>query len=118
MKRSPMPRISIRRNSERLQYQQDRIEFLMRYSICQIRSRVCRGRALVIHHKAGRVGPRYLDTRTWAAACPQCNDFLESAEGKAWGYANGFMLDRTVPIEKLPLSPLPPSVQSGSVVSR
>jgi ribosomal protein L32 len=83
MKRSPLRRISKKRQSELREYKKLGENFLEN-KVCE---KCGRKRKLDIHHKAGR-GRFYLDVDTWMAVCRECHDYIhkwpkESRE-KGW----------------------------------
>lgn len=94
MKRSPINRVSKRRQKESRIYQKERLLFLEENPNCLIKSGVCTYEATCIHHGKGRHGSFFLDKEFWFPSCISCNSYLETGEGKAWGYKHGFRLDR------------------------
>lgn len=85
-------KVSKRRQIEGKIYLEKRKEFLKENPLCQIKSPDCTKRAVVIHHKKGRVGALFLDENFWAASCWKCNQYCE--EEKQWAIENGHRLDR------------------------
>mgnify|MGYP001545745318 CR=1 FL=1 len=69
--------VSARRKKESKIYKKERILFLSSHLTCEINSPICTYEATVIHHKKGREGSLYLDTRYWAASCWNCNGYVE-----------------------------------------
>lgn len=69
-------------------------EFLEKNPFCEIQSRVCTGRTECRHHIRGRVGSFFLNQEEQKASCYACNLFLETAEGKIWGWNEGHRKDR------------------------
>lgn len=94
MKRSKINQVSKRRSKEMRIYKLKRTKVLEENPICQIRSEVCAYHSTCIHHARGRIGANYLNEKEWFASCFRCNQYLETSEGKEWGYRNGFRLDR------------------------
>ena len=83
MKRSPLRRVSKKRQRELREYRELTSSFLTD-KVCE---KCGRKRKLDVHHKAGR-GRFYLDVDTWMAVCRECHDYIhkwpkESRE-KGW----------------------------------
>lgn len=94
MKRSRINPISKRRANENQKLRKITQELIRDNPDCQVRSRVCTGRSQCAHHKAGRIGARLLERKNLEPSCYSCNCYLETAEGKKWGYETGHRLDR------------------------
>jgi hypothetical protein len=65
--------------------------FLKSHPDCEIKSEVCRGKAVCIHHTEGR-GKKLLDQQTWLASCGPCNSYVESHD--EWARERGFKKQR------------------------
>lgn len=50
---------------------------------CEIKSPVCTGQALYVHHTEGRGVSKIMDQRSWMACCSACNDWVENNDGQA-----------------------------------
>lgn len=85
-----IPQISKKRKVEMLQYSVLRIEFLSKKEnqVCPITKQPTTD----IHHKCGRVGSLYLDTRYWVALSREGHKFVE--ENPEWSKENGFSENR------------------------
>lgn len=93
MKRTPLRKRSKRKESQWREYVNIAKIYIAENPYCHIKSPVCNVHTECVHHKKGR-GIYLADVRYFAASCSRCNLWLETAEGKKWGYANGFRLDR------------------------
>ena len=85
-----IPQISKKRQVEQLKYSVLRIEFLGKSE-----NKVCPITGLEttdIHHKKGRVGSLYLDTKYWVALSREGHKFVE--ENPIWAKENGYSLNR------------------------
>lgn len=93
-KRKPIRKVSKRRAAESKIRNKQWPEFLENHPHCEIGSKFCTRWTQCRHHLKGRVGSLFLDEKYQIASCNVCNLYLETAEGKKWGYENGFRLDR------------------------
>ena len=86
----PIPKISKKRKVENLQYQVSRIEFLGKKEnlICPVTGE----KTTEIHHKKGRVGSLFLDTRFWLAVSRKGHKKIE--ENPEWAKKEGYSLSR------------------------
>ena len=85
-----IPQISKKRQVEQLKYSVLRIEFLGKSE-----NKVCPITGLEttdVHHKKGRVGDLYLDTKYWVALSREGHKFVE--ENPIWAKENGYSLNR------------------------
>lgn len=57
--------------------------FLAKHPVCEIKSPVCTGQATVVHHKKGRGKVDVTNVKTFVAACPPCNGWVEENDKKA-----------------------------------
>ncbi len=89
-KKYVIPKVSEKRKIENLKYSVLRTEFLGKKEnqICPI----TRQPTTDIHHKKGRVGSLFLDTRYWIALSREGHKFVE--ENPDWAKENGYSLDR------------------------
>ena len=72
-RKTPMKRMSKRRQTESKIYSKKRAAFLAERPVCEI----CGVRASTdIHHVGGRAGGLYLDETHWLALCRPDHDFL------------------------------------------
>lgn len=85
-----IPPVSKKRKVENAQYSVLRIEFLSKpeNQICPITG----WPTCDIHHKKGRVGSLFLDTKYWVALSREGHQFVE--ENPEWAKENGYSLDR------------------------
>ena len=105
-RKTPMKRVSKRRQAESKEYMRLREAFLKEHDICQLwmaenniregdwGDRVkafCMGapRSTEIHHVNGRNGSNYLDTSTWMAVCRESHERIEN--NKSWARDNGYL---------------------------
>jgi len=85
-----IPQVSKKRQVQQLKYSVLRIEFLGK-----IENKACPITGLEttdIHHKKGRVGSLYLDTKFWVALSREGHKFVE--ENPIWAKENGYSLNR------------------------
>lgn len=84
----PIPKKSAKRIEDDKVYFAERDLFLMMHKECQLNVPGCTRKATEIHHKAGRIGAKYLDKKYWAASCRNCNGWVEvnsaAAKKKGW----------------------------------
>lgn len=86
----PIPKVSKKRQIKNLQYSVLRTEFLGKKEnqICPITGKPTTD----IHHKKGRVGELFLDTKYWVALSREGHRFVE--ENPEWAKENGYSLNR------------------------
>lgn len=77
-KRKPIKRFSAKRTRENKSYSTLRKEFLEAHPQCEAGLKMCRHEATDVHHMAGRVGDKLLDTDSWLPVCRPCHLWLES----------------------------------------
>ncbi len=85
-----IPQVSKKRKVEMLKYSVLRTEFLAKKEnqICPITKQPTTD----IHHKRGRVGSLYLDTKHWIALSREGHKFVE--ENPEWSKQNGYSENR------------------------
>ena len=85
-----IPKVSQKRKIENLKYSVLRTEFLGKKEnqICPITKKPTTD----IHHKKGRVGSLFLDTKYWIALSREGHKFVE--ENPEWAKENGYSLNR------------------------
>jgi hypothetical protein len=85
-----IPKVSQKRKIENLKYSVLRVEFLGKKEnqICPITKKPTTD----IHHKKGRVGNLFLDTKYWIALSREGHKFVE--ENPKWAKENGYSLNR------------------------
>lgn len=105
-RKTPLRRMSKRRQSEYREYMKLRELFLWRHPRCQLWLlehqvderdpyqmiiAIANGCPLSteIHHVNGRNGKNYLDTSTWLAVCRESHERIE--QNKSWARANGYL---------------------------
>jgi hypothetical protein len=71
------------------EYSRLRDAFLTAKPRCEAKLVGCTGVSTEIHHKAGRVGDKYLRIGTWLAVCRNCHTWIEinPAEAKELGFS-------------------------------
>jgi hypothetical protein len=69
--------VSKKRQVEMDQYSRLRDAFLTAKPRCEAKLVGCTGVSTEIHHKAGRVGDKYLRIGTWLAVCRNCHTWIE-----------------------------------------
>lgn len=86
----PIPKVSKKRQIQNLQYSVLRTEFLGKKEnqICPITGKPTTD----IHHKKGRVGELFLDTKYWVALSREGHRFVE--ENHEWAKEKGYSLNR------------------------
>ncbi len=86
----PIPKVSKKRQIQNLQYSVLRTEFLGKKEnqICPITGKPTTD----IHHKKGRVGELFLDTKYWVALSREGHRFVE--ENPEWAKEKGYSLNR------------------------
>lgn len=86
----PIPKVSKKRQVENAKYSVLRIEFLGKpeNQICPITG----WPTTDIHHKKGRIGELFLDTRYWVALSREGHQHVE--DNPEWAKENGYSLDR------------------------
>ncbi len=89
-KKYVIPKVSDKRKTENLKYSVLRTEFLGKKEnqICPITKQPTTD----IHHKKGRVGSLFLDTKYWIALSREGHKFVE--ENPEWAKENGYSLNR------------------------
>ena len=88
MRRTPLKRVSRKREKEGRIYAARRKDFLEELPVCE----VCADKKSTdVHHRLGR-GKYYLDKATWLSVCRSCHERIH-AEPK-WSRENGYLLDR------------------------
>lgn len=88
--RKAVKKVSDKRLEENNQYKKLRLEFLSlpENTICPIKNIPTTD----IHHKKGRVGSLFLDTKYWVALSREGHKFVE--ENPEWAKENGFSVSR------------------------
>jgi hypothetical protein len=69
--------VSEKRRGEMDEYSRLRDAFLTAKPRCEAKLVGCTGVSTEIHHKAGRVGDKYLRIGTWLAVCRNCHTWIE-----------------------------------------
>lgn len=90
LKLTPISKVSKKRQIENAKYAVLRIEFLGKKenAICPITKQPTTD----VHHKKGRVGSLFLDTKHWIALSREGHKFVE--ENPEWAKENGYSLNR------------------------
>lgn len=73
-----VPKVSAKRKEENKVYSERRKVFLAAHPVCQAGLAECTKTATDIHHKAGRVGKRFLDEAGWLPTCRNCHRKIEA----------------------------------------
>jgi hypothetical protein len=91
-----LPRQSAKRKADDRQYSLLRKEFLLSSPICTAHiPNICTYHATDIHHKKGRSGTLFLDTRYWMAVCRACHSWVDLNSAAAEDL--GFTIKRSTP---------------------
>ena len=85
MKRTPLRRVSKKRQKEMREYNRLRRQFLDDNPNCE----VCRKRTDDVHHMAGR-GINYLDVDTWLSVCRACHNKIHARP--SWAREKGYLV--------------------------
>ena len=90
IKKYVIPKVSEKRKIENLKYSVLRIEFLGKpeNKVCPITKQPTTD----IHHKKGRLGSLFLDTKHWIALSREGHKLVE--ENPEWAKENGYSLNR------------------------
>lgn len=76
----PISSMSLKKKLDVQTYTSARILFLSKVENKKCAAKVvsnCRGVASEVHHKKGRIGKNFLDTKTWLAVCRNCHQWIE-----------------------------------------
>ena len=89
-KKAPIKKVSDKRKEDNAVYKKLRDEFMSQKEnqICPITGKPTTD----LHHKKGRVGKLFLDTRYWVALSREGHKFVE--ENPIWAKENGYSLSR------------------------
>ena len=63
--------------------------YLAKRTKCKIKSPVCTGEAICVHHTRGRSAQYLLDQETWLPSCVPCNLYVE--QYPKWAKERGFI---------------------------
>lgn len=80
-KRKPLKKVSKVRAKELKTYGQKRKDFLESHKVCQARLIQCEGKAVDVHHSAGRNGKLLNDVSLFIALCRSCHDQIHNKLG-------------------------------------
>jgi len=85
MKRTPIRRISAKRQTALQEYSAKREVFLARLPKCE----ACKTKkSRDVHHMHGRLGGNYLNEKTWMSVCRTCHDYIHThpkdSRAKGW----------------------------------
>ncbi len=85
--------VSKKRKKESVAYAKRRKAYLAAHPLCACSMSLFgyHQRADQIHHKAGRLGPNYLDESTWLAVCRESHEWIHAHASKA--RANGWIIN-------------------------
>jgi hypothetical protein len=89
-RKTPLRRISKKRQGDLKKYSEMRRNFLHGLPLCEV---CAKAKSTDVHHKKGR-GKYYLDEDTWLATCRRCHDQIHA--NPAWAREKGYLLDRYV----------------------
>lgn len=88
--RTPIPRVSKKRQKETVEYLKIRTEYLNEHKLCEAKLPGCSGFSTEIHHIKGgeERSTTYLDTNYFMAICRTCHNrvHLKPAEARELGY--------------------------------
>lgn len=85
-RKTPLRKVSKKRQKEMREYGILRKEFLSKLPICEVCMKV---NSTDIHHKAGR-GKHYLDVDSWLSVCRFCHDKIHREP--IWAREKGFLI--------------------------
>lgn len=88
MKRTPLRRVSKKREKENRIYRTLRKQYLSEHPECEMPE--CRRAATDIHHKNKR-GKNLNKVDTWMALCRPCHTLIEN--NKSWARENNYLAD-------------------------
>ena len=76
--RTPIPRVSKKRQKETVEYLKIRTEYLNEHKLCEAKLPGCSGFSTEIHHIKGgeERSTTYLDTTTYMAICRSCHSYV------------------------------------------
>lgn len=87
MKRTPIKRVSKKRQPQLRIYSKTRLQFLALRPYCQACPKILMGgplhKATDIHHMKGRHGSLLNDARFWLAVCRTCHDVIHRHPAEA-----------------------------------
>ena len=86
MKRTPLRRVSKKRQKEMKEYSILRKEFLEKLPMCEV---CMKAKTSDVHHRNGR-GKYYMDVGTWLSVCRPCHDKIHK-EPK-WAREKGYLV--------------------------
>lgn len=89
-KQKPIAKVSKKRQIEQLKYSVLRVEFLGKQE--NKKCPIMGTETTDVHHKKGRVGSLYLDTKYWVALSREGHKKVE--ENPEWAKENGYSLNR------------------------
>ncbi len=86
--RSPIPRVSKKRQGANREYLKRRSVFLREHHTCEAGPLIphhlpCDLSSKDIHHRAGRIGAKLLDEHDWIPTCRICHDWIHSHPSEA-----------------------------------
>lgn len=85
IKRVPIPKVSVKRKKENVDYLKLRLQFLNEHQKCEVKKLGCSIYATEIHHQfSGKDRQKYyLNTNTWLAICRNCHNWIHSFSKEA-----------------------------------
>jgi hypothetical protein len=69
-------------------YREERLEFLLKNPVCQVRD--CENCSMDVHHKKKRNGKRLRNQKYWMAVCRGCHTYIGAHP--EWAYEEGYLL--------------------------
>lgn len=99
-KQDPPAKRSEKMKEEMKLYKPQVKEFLARPENCDcgIRFKGCTGKAVCVHHSAGRTGKQLLNEADWVPSCASCNLAVETSDAEA--REKGFKKSRLTKVVK------------------
>lgn len=87
MKRTRLKSVSDKRRAQLREYSRLRKEHLKASPVCEI----CKtGKSWDVHHRAGRIGRRLLETWNWLLVCRSCHNRIH--DNPAWARDQGYLI--------------------------
>lgn len=81
--------VSDKRTKQNKEYKALKEKIIDPWDECEIKSPVCGGKAIVLHHSNGRENERLLNVEDIMKSCAECNLWIETSQGTKWAYDNG-----------------------------
>lgn len=83
-KQKPIAKVSVKRKEKNKEYKILSSYFLSENTLCLAKIKgTCTQKATEVHHKAGRSGTNFLDTKTWLPICSRCHHWITEHSAQA-----------------------------------